>query len=473
MARYTASTQAHRTVLSPPQERSVIVLAAGRGTRMRSEHPKVLLPLGGRPLLYYAAGTAAALNPQSLYIVYGDEAVRELPGLPPGTRWVYQEQRQGTGHATLLALKDIPQTHQVLIINGDAPLLTAGTLGQLLSIHPRGGVAVLTACLANPTGYGRILRDTAGKLTAIIEHADATPEQLAINEVNAGVLVANAADLRNWLSDVGCDNRQGEYYLGDCIARALAADRELCTLNAADADEVRGINTRAELADLERILQRRRATELMNAGLSLMDPERFDLRGNLRFGKDVVIDVNVILEGEVRLGNGVHVGAGCVIRDSDIGDGTRVLPYSLIEDAITGNDCSLGPYCRIRPGTRLEANVRIGNFVELKQAEIGAGTRISHLSYVGDAEVGADANLGCGTVTCNYDGASKHRSVIEDRVHVGSHVQLVAPIRVGRDATVAAGSTLTEDVEPGTLAVARSRQQTVRGWRRPGSGGKA
>lgn len=423
-------------------------------------------------MLCYAASAAAALNPQSLYIVYGDEAVRALPGLPPGTRWVCQEQRQGTGHATLLALKDVPQTHQVLIINGDVPLLTTDTLSQLLNVQPRGGVAVLTARLADPTAYGRILRDTAGKLTAIIEQADATPEQLAIDEVNAGALVADAADLHNWLSNVGRDNRQGEYYLGDCIECALAAGREVCTLSA-DADEVRGVNTRAELATMERTLQRRRAAGLMNAGLTLMDPERFDLRGNLRFGKDVVIDVNVILEGEVRLGKGVHVGAGCVIRDSDIGDGTKVLPYSLIEDTVTGSDCSLGPYCRIRPGTHLQADVRVGNFVELKQAAIGTGTRISHLSYVGDAEVGADANLGCGTVTCNYDGASKHRSVIEDQVHVGSHVQLVAPIRVGRGATVAAGSTLTEDVEPGTLAIARSRQQTVRGWRRPGSGGKA
>ena len=439
---------------------------------MCSARPKVLHRLGGYPLLYHVHRAAAALEPQAIYIVYGyaGQQLRAEVELPPQVHWVLQEQQQGTGHAATVALEQIG-AGPVLILNGDVPLLQTATLHRLADAQPQQGLSILSTRLDNPYGYGRILRDAEGRVQGVVEQADATPEQLRTNEVNAGAMVADADQLRGWLGQVHKRNRQNEYYLVDVIALAIADHREVCVASV-EHTEAAGVNTLADLATLERLLQRRQATALLEAGVTLMDPERFDLRGELHTGSDVIIDINTLFEGKVSIGNDVHIGAGCIIRDSVLGDGTRVLPNSYIAGAQIGQHCQLGPFCRIRPGTQLHAHVSIGNFVELKQADIGAATNINHLSYIGDAKVGTDANLGCGTVTCNYDGRDKHRTVIEDRVHIGSHVQLVAPIRVGSNATVAAGSTLTEDVEAGTLAIARSRQQTVPGWRRPGSGGK-
>ncbi len=440
---------------------------------MCSARPKALHRLGGYPLLYHVYRAAAALEPQAIYIVYGyaGEQLRAEVALPPQVHWVLQEQQQGTGHAAAVALDRIT-AGPVLILNGDVPLLQTATLHRLVSAQPQDGLSILSTRLDTPYGYGRILRDAQGRVQGAVEQADATPEQLGTSEGYAGAMVADAEPLRGWLGRVDNHNRQNEYYLVDVIALAIADHREVCVASV-EHTEAGGVNTLADLATLERLLQRRQATALLEAGVTLMDPDRFDLRGELHTGSDVIIDINTLFEGEVHIGNNVHIGAGCIIRDSVLGDGTRVLPNSYIAGAQIGQHCKLGPFCRIRPGTQLHANVRIGNFVELKRADIGAATNINHLSYIGDAKVGTDANLGCGTVTCNYDGRDKHRTVIEDRVHIGSHVQLVAPIHVGSNATVAAGSTLTEDVEAGTLAIARSRQQTIRGWHRPGSGGKA
>ena len=435
---------------------------------MCSELPKVLHPLAGRPLLWHVQRAAAALRPRAIFVVCGADAlpVRAALRESPEVEWVIQEEALGTGHAARLALERIPATDQVLLLCGDTPLLRSRTLASLLEEGGADALVVLTAVPETTDGYGRVLRGADNSLRGIVEEADATPEQRQLKEVNTGVLAAPAAMLGRLLQGLDRANKQGEYYLGDVVHLALTADLPVRTVCAPDPEESAGINTRVQLAAAERACRRRRALELMEQGLTLLDPERFDLRGELRCGRDVVIDINVVLEGEVHLGDGVHIGPHCYLRDVSLGEGVQVLPFSLLEETRVGKKARLGPYCRIRPGTHLEDEVRVGNFVELKNSRIGAGTRINHLSYLGDSEVGAQANIGAGVISCNYDGQKKHRTVIGAGAFIGSNCQLVAPIQVGAGAMVAAGTTVTKDVAPDSLAIGRVRQRNLRDWRR-------
>ena len=449
---------------------SVVILAAGRGERMRSSLPKSLHPLGGRPLLehvYNAASKVAAKD--GIYIVHGagGELLRQRCA-HLRAQWVRQEPLLGTGHAVMQALPQLPEQALALVLCGDVPLIRTQTLRRLVAAADEGGLALLSAELADPHGYGRLLRDSAGRLERIVEEQDADERQRRIREVFCGALAAPAASLRRWLAGIGKENAQGEYYLPGVVAAAAAEGAAPVAVSVPDPAEVQGVNTRAQLALLERRWQRRQAEATMAAGVSLLDPSRFDLRGTLEAGRDVSIDVNVILEGRVRLGNDVQIGSNCRIRDSELGDGVQVLANSVIEEARIAARARLGPFCRIRPGTRVAAEARIGNFVELKEAAVGEAARIAHLSYIGDAELGARTNIGCGVVTCNYDGADKHRTAIGDDVFVGSQSQLIAPLRIGDGATIAAGTAVTKDVEKDALAIGRPRQETVRGWKRPG-----
>jgi len=446
----------------------IVILAAGQGTRMVSALPKVLHPLAGRPLLQHVLDTAAALAPQRLHVVvgHGAEAVREAFGAAE-VEWVVQQPQHGTGHAVQQTLSGLAENGDCLILYGDVPLVRAGTLRDLLAATAGGALALLTAELEDPGGYGRILRSAEGQVTAIVEQRDASPAELAIHEVNTGMMAMPEGLLRRWLSRLENRNAQGEYYLTDIVAMAVADAVPVRAVSATDPLEVSGVNTREQLARLERAFQARRARELMLAGVSLADPARLDVRGSLVHGSDVSIDVNVVFEGYVELGSGVRIGPNCLLRDCRIGDGAAVLANSVIEESALGAGCSVGPFARLRPGTDLAEGARIGNFVETKQARIGAGTKINHLSYVGDAELGADVNIGAGTITCNYDGANKHRTTIGDGAFIGSNTALVAPVTVGREATVAAGSVVTSAVPEGALAVARGKQRNIDGWPRP------
>ncbi len=447
---------------------SVVVLAAGQGTRMRSDLPKVLHPLAGRPLLAHVLDTAFALAAERVVVVHGHggDAVRAAVSDRPVV-WVEQAEQRGTGHAVAQALRVIPDRDVVLVLYGDVPMITAETCRALVRHAAGGSLALLGMEPGDPSGYGRILRDGEGRVTGIVEEKDATPEQRAIGEVNTGFLAAPRALLAGWVEGLSCDNAQGEYYLTDVVAAAAAAGVHVEALVAADPEEVLGVNDRSQLARLERSFQRRQARELMAAGLGLLDPERFDLRGRLEHGRDVSIDVNVVLEGRVVLGDRVRIGPGCVLRNVSVAADAVIDAHSVLEDCEIGPGCRVGPFARIRPGTRLAAAARIGNFVEVKNASIGEGSKINHLSYVGDARVGRDVNIGAGTITCNYDGAAKHRTVIGDRAFIGSDTQLVAPVEVGEGATIGAGSTITRDAPPEQLTLSRARQVSVEGWQRP------
>lgn len=435
---------------------------------MRSDLPKVLHPLAGKPLLRHVIDTALALSPRQLAVVvgHGAERVRVALGNVP-VSWVSQEQQLGTGHAVLQALPLLARDGTTLILYGDVPLVREETLRELVTLAERGTVSLLTVALADPTGYGRILRDADGRVGAIVEHKDATPEQRAIREVNTGIMVVPNARLHEWLPTLGNRNVQGEYYLTDVIALAARSGMGVAPLEAADENEVAGVNNREQLATLERAWQVRSARELLLAGVTLRDPARFDLRGQLRHGRDVTIDVNVIIEGEVELGDHVSIGANCILRNTRIGTGTTVHPNSLLEGAEVGSGCSVGPFARLRPGTRLDEGARVGNFVETKQTTIGAHSKVNHLSYVGDAAIGREVNVGAGTITCNYDGVNKHRTVIGDGAFIGSNTSLVAPVVVGAAATVGAGSVVTAAVPDDSLALARGRQRNISGWKRP------
>ncbi len=447
---------------------SVVVLAAGQGKRMRSGRPKVLHALAGRPLLAHVLEAARALGPERSVVVHGHggEAVRAaFPD--PDLAWVEQAERLGTGHAVAQALPALPDAGLVLVLYGDVPLVRPETLARVVEAAGGDGLAVLTARLDDPTGYGRIVRDGAGRLARIVEEKDADEAVRAIREVNTGILVAPAARLRAWVGRLGRDNAQGEYYLTDVVAMAVSEGVPVAAVCAGDPDETLGVNDRLQLARLERIWQRRAAEALMRAGVTVRDPARLEVRGTVKHGRDVELDVGVVLEGSVRLGDGVRVGPYCVLRDVTVADGAEILPFTLVEGAEIGPGTRVGPYARVRPGTRLAAEVRIGNFVELKNAEVGEGSKINHLSYVGDATVGREVNIGAGTITCNYDGAHKHRTVIEDEAFIGSDTQLVAPVTVGRGATIGAGSTITRDAPPGELTLSRAPQVTRPGWKRP------
>lgn len=447
---------------------TVVILAAGQGKRMNSDRPKVLQALGGRPLLAHVVETARALGAEAINVVYGHGAEDVRAAFPDSDlAWTLQAEQLGTGHAVAQALPAIPPDHAVLVLCGDAPLVVSESLASLLANVPENAVGLLTARLADPSGYGRILRDDAGNITGVVEERDATSAQREIDEINTGVMVLPAQWLAEALEKIGNDNSQGEYYLTDAIALAVAEQREIVGSAASDPSEVLGINDREQLANAERILQRRNAKRLLDQGVTLADPERFDLRGNLEVGRDVFIDVGAVFEGDVQLGDRVRIGPNAVVSNSTLGDDCIVHAHCVIDGIAAGPQCEIGPFARLRPGTNFAEQVKVGNFVEVKASEVAAGSKMNHLSYVGDSNVGRDVNIGAGTITCNYDGANKHRTTIGDRVFVGSGVMLVAPVTLGEGATVGAGSTIGRDVPAGSLTVERAKAKTVPGWKRP------
>ncbi|MGZ5100262.1 MAG: bifunctional UDP-N-acetylglucosamine diphosphorylase/glucosamine-1-phosphate N-acetyltransferase GlmU [Usitatibacter sp.] len=446
----------------------VVVLAAGQGKRMHSDLPKVLHPLAGRPLLSHALETARRLAPQRLCVVIGHGAHRVRERIPDSdVVWVVQDQQLGTGHAVMQALPHLDMEGTVLVVYGDVPLIASGTLCSLVDAAAKGHLALLTQELDQPKGYGRIVRNGGGRVVRIVEEKDATEAERAIREVNTGILALPRASLEKWLGQLRSDNAQGEYYLTDVVAAAVADGVPVEVRHPSAAQECLGVNSKVELAALERRYQMTNAAKLLESGVTLADPARIDVRGELVCGRDVSIDVNCIFEGKVRLGDGVSIGANCILRDVSVGPGAQVKPFTLMEEATIGANARIGPYARIRPGTQLAEDVHVGNFVEVKASSMGRGSKANHLAYLGDATVGSDVNIGAGTITCNYDGANKHRTIIEDDVHIGSDVQLVAPVTVGRGATIAAGATITDDVPPGGLTLTQKKQLTKPDWRRP------
>jgi bifunctional UDP-N-acetylglucosamine pyrophosphorylase/glucosamine-1-phosphate N-acetyltransferase len=435
---------------------------------MKSALPKVLQPLAGRPLLAHVIDTARSLQPAAIHVVYGHggERVREALSAEP-VDWTLQAQQRGTGHAVLQAIPKVPDDHVALVLYGDVPLLSRETLAQLIALAGPQKVALLTMTVDEPTGYGRIVRDGAGRVQKIVEQKDASPAERGIRECNTGVIAAPSKLLKGWLDGLKADNSQREYYLTDVIAMAVKDGVAVNPLECPDAIEALGVNDKVQLAMLESVCRQRAARELMLAGVTVADPARIDVRGRVSHGKDVFIDVNVVFEGTVKLGDRVRIGPGCVIRDAEIGDDTQVLPHCVIDGAVIGPNCNIGPFSRFRPTSRLAGGVHIGNFVEVKNSTMAAESKANHLSYVGDAQVGARVNIGAGTIIANYDGANKHRTVIEDDAHTGSNSVLVAPITVGAGATVAAGSTVANQVPSGKLTIARARQTTIEGWQRP------
>ncbi len=446
---------------------SVVILAAGEGKRMKSALPKVLQPLAGQPLLAHVIQAARRLTPAAIHIVYGHGGASVRAALAhEQLGWVEQAQRLGTGHAVLQALPHIGDEQTVLVLYGDVPLIRAQTLAQLLALAGSKSLALLTVRLEDPAGYGRIVR-ARGRVRAIVEEKDASRRELAIRECNTGVLACNARLLKRWLARVQPHNAQGEYYLTDIVAMAVKDKVAVVPLVAQEVSEVLGVNDKVQLAQLEAVLRAQGARELLLNGVTLADPTRLDVRGELSCGRDVFIDVNVVFEGAVTLGDNVRIGPGCVVRNSRLGAGTQVFAHCVIDSADIGADCNIGPFARFRPSSSLAAGVHIGNFVEVKNSTMAEGAKANHLAYVGDAQVGARVNIGAGTIIANYDGANKHRTVIGDDVHTGSNSVLVAPITVGAGATIAAGSTVIESVPPGKLTVARARQTTIENWQRP------
>jgi bifunctional UDP-N-acetylglucosamine pyrophosphorylase / glucosamine-1-phosphate N-acetyltransferase len=446
----------------------ILILAAGKGTRMRSDLPKVLHKLAGKALLGHVVDTAHVLGAAQTCVVYGfgGEAVPQALADDRLT-FVLQAEQLGTGHAVMQALPQLHDHGVTLVLYGDVPLTRPATLAPLVAAAQAGKLGLLTVMLAHPDGYGRIVRGADGQVTRIVEHKDATPHERAIREVNTGILAVSSSHLKNWINQLRNDNVQGEYYLTDIIALAVGDGVKVETHQPAHEWEVLGVNSKAQLAELERIHQGEVAGTLLEAGVTLLDPARLDVRGSLVCGRDVAIDVNCVFEGHVELGDGVQVGANCVLRNVKVAAGTRIDAFTLIDEAEIGEANRLGPFSRIRPGTRLARDVHVGNFVEIKNSLIDDGSKINHLSYVGDTTMGKKVNIGAGTITCNYDGANKHRTVIEDEVFVGSDTQLVAPVTVGKGATLGAGTTLTRDAPAGELTLSRAKQLTINGWKRP------
>lgn len=449
-----------------------IILAAGQGTRMRSDLPKVLQSVGGRPMLGHVLQLAAALQVQGQHVVVGHKAAQvrgwaEAAGEVAQLHWAVQSEQLGTAHAVAQALPQIPDEAIVIVLYADVPLIRPQTLMPLLEAATH-GLAVLTVRVPQPAGYGRIVRDRHGAVQAIVEDKDASDAQRLIDEINTGVIAAPAASLKRWVAAIGNDNAKGEYYLTDAVALSVAEGRAVQAVIATDPDEVEGVNDRVQLARSERIFQRREAERLMRDGLCLLDPARFDLRGTLRHGRDVTLDVGVIIEGEVELGDGVSVGAYTRLKNVRIGAGTRIDSHCILESSQVGSACVIGPYARIRPDSQVEDEAHVGNFVELKKAHLGRGSKANHLSYLGDAVIGAGVNIGAGTITCNYDGANKSVTTIGDGAFIGSNSALVAPVTIGAQATIAAGSVITRDAPADALTVARAREQrSVAGWKRP------
>jgi len=445
---------------------NIVILAAGKGTRMYSEKPKVLHALAGKPLVQHVLDCAVVLQPQQVCVVYGHggEAVPQAV-CQYEARFVLQEPQLGTGHAVQQAMPHLANNGNTLVLYGDVPLIQLGTLHRMLQAGD--GLVLLTVDLDNPAGYGRIVRNEQGDVLGIVEEKDASPGQREIREVNTGILLAPTGKLREWLANLRNDNAQGEYYLTDIVGMAVQQGIAVHTVQPAHEWEIHGVNSKAQLAVLERAWQQVEAARLLAHGVTLADPARIDVRGRLNCGRDVEIDVGCVFEGDVTLGDNVKVGAYSIIRNAVIAGGACIAPYSLIDSSEVGADCHIGPYARLRPGTRLHDSVHIGNFVEVKNSEIGSGSKANHLSYIGDSTIGSRVNLGAGTITCNYDGANKHRTIIEDDVFIGSDTQLVAPVTVGRGATIGAGSTITQDAPEGELSLSRSKQVTINGWKRP------
>jgi len=446
----------------------VVVLAAGQGKRMFSDLPKVLHPLAGKPLVAHVLDTARSLQPATICVVvgHGGAEVRAAVAAPDIT-FAAQDKQLGTGHAVMQALPHLRPEGTVLVLYGDVPLIAAETLRALVACAGGGAAALLTQDLANPTGYGRIVRGPDGRVARIVEEKDAADVERGIREINTGIMALPRERLEGWLARLGNANAQGEYYLTDVIAAAVADGVPIEVRQPAAAHECLGVNSKTELAYLERRYQDQVASHLLAQGVTLADPARIDVRGELACGRDVSIDVNCIFEGRVALAEGVRIGANCILRDVEIGSGTEIRPFTLMEEASVGANARIGPYSRIRPGTTLDGDVHVGNFVEVKATRMGRGSKANHLAYVGDSTVGRDVNIGAGTITCNYDGANKHRTVIEDNVHIGSDVQLIAPVTVGEGATIGAGATISKDVPPGGLTLTEKKQVTKPDWQRP------
>ncbi|MBB5321673.1 bifunctional UDP-N-acetylglucosamine diphosphorylase/glucosamine-1-phosphate N-acetyltransferase GlmU [Marinobacter oulmenensis] len=449
----------------------VVILAAGQGSRMKSARPKVLHPVAGKPMLHHVIDTARQLGADRIHTVIGHGAEQVRESLPDDSvNWVLQEEQLGTGHAVAQALPDLPDDARVLVLYGDVPLTRTATLEAMVGDLDDHSLALLTVDLDNPHGYGRIVRNQAGRVQAIVEQKDANAEQQQIQEVNTGILAVSSRRLKEWLPALSNRNAQGEYYLTDIIAMAGEQGLDITVSQPLNPFEVQGVNNRLQLAELERWYQHQQAERLMTEGASLADPGRLDVRGELSAGQDVWIDVNAVFEGDVTLGDRVVIGPNCLIRNARIGAGTTVEANSVIDGAVIGENAQIGPFARLRPGTELAARTKVGNFVETKKAVVGEGSKINHLSYVGDALLGCNVNVGAGTITCNYDGVNKHRTVIGDEVFVGSNTALVAPVTLGEGATVGAGSTVTRDVAGGELTVARGKQRNIAGWQRPRKG---
>ena len=449
---------------------NVVILAAGMGKRMRSALPKVLHPLAGKPILSHVLDTARTLSPKKICVIYGygGERVRQTVGDDPNLIWVEQAQQLGTGHAVKQALPYLEKGSATLVLFGDVPLVKSNTLEELIGKARADNLVLLTVELDNPTGYGRIVRDSeTNRVQAIVEEKDALPSQKAIREINTGIMILPNMYLESWLDRLSNNNTQGEYYLTDIIAMAVEDGIQIETSNPSSEWEVVGVNDKVQLSSLERIYQQDIANKLMEQGVMLADPARLDVRGKLVCGNDVEIDVNCIFEGNVRLGDGVKVNANCILRNVVVSDGTVIHPFSMLEDTKVGENCRVGPYARIRPGTQLDDVVHVGNFVEIKNSHIASGSKVNHLSYIGDTEMGKQVNIGAGTITCNYDGAFKYRTIIEDNVFIGSDSQLIAPVTVAKGSTIGAGSTITRDTPEGQLTLSRVKQISIAHWKRP------
>lgn len=447
---------------------NTVILAAGKGTRMRSALPKVLHPVAHKPMVAHVIETAQALGTNKVQLVYGHGAEQLQSRLADySVNWIEQAEQLGTGHAVQQVIPHLEDNDTVLILYGDVPLIQQGSLEQLLEAKGNEDLALLTVTLTDPTGYGRIMRDTNGVITGIVEHKDATDAQRQVNEVNTGIMAANGKALKRWLNALSNDNVQGEYYLTDVVAMAANEGVQIASSQPPSASDVEGANNRVQLAALERAYQKRQAEQLMLAGATLMDPARVDVRGKVEIENDVVVDVNVVFEGHVYLAEGAVIEANCVLRDCHIGKNARVKANSVIEGAVLGENAQVGPFARLRPGAELAKGAAVGNFVEMKKTYLGEGAKAGHLSYLGDATIGAGANVGAGTITCNYDGVNKFKTIIGAHAFIGSNSALVAPVQIGERATTGAGSVITQDIGDDELGVGRARQRNINGWKRP------
>ncbi|UDG80559.1 Bifunctional protein GlmU [Candidatus Hartigia pinicola] len=449
------------------QRRSVVILAAGKSARMCSKLPKVLHLLAGKPIIQHVIDTAKLIGASNIYLVYGSggDMLKEKLGKQK-LNWILQSNQLGTGHAMKQAAPSFQNDESIIMLYGDVPLISQNTLERLISVKPKNGISLLTATLDDPTGYGRIIRKNK-KVVGIIEQKDASKEQCNIQEINSGIIVASGNDFKRWLSKLNNNNIQGEYYITDIIALAHEEGNRINTIHPIHFNEIRGINNCVQLATLERIYQQAQAEKLLLAGVVLIDPTRFDIRGTLKHGQDIVIDINVIIIGDVTLGNNVHIHSGCILKNCVIGDNSVINSYSIIEDSQLLTDCTVGPFARLRPGANLSEKTHVGNFVEIKNTFLGFNSKVSHLTYLGDAQIGENVNIGAGTITCNYNGLNKYKTVIGDNVFVGSDTQFIAPVSVANGATIGAGTTVTHDIYENELVISRIKQVHIKNWQRP------